>query len=272
MDSLICPNCDSHIPVASVYCPVCGQKTNLPRLGLREVIQEAIQSLTNVDKGLLPLLKDLVIRPGVSAREYISGKRRKHFPPLNFFLLVSTIMIVILSLSSPKRGLKEGKGSDLTDIQDPVKRQYVEKIYERRDRSTIFLSTYSDIVAMVAVPLIALIFWIAYRKLGYNYTEHLIGCMYMISFMNFVWALCFVPITSLLNVTHQGSGMIVEGFHKILEIIYFSFFYRNFTGRDGNVSMIRSAVVSVIVIVVWTLLTTVLITLYITNGIFGLIE
>jgi hypothetical protein len=268
----LCPNCESHVSATAVYCPVCGQKTRLPRLAIREVAQEAVQSLTNVDKGLFTLLRQLVMEPGVTAREYIGGKRRKHFPPLSFFLLVSTIMIVILSFSSGKTGNGSATHPDVARIQDPHKREHVQKIYERRNRSTLFLSTYSDIIAMVAVPLIAVIFWLVYKKRGYNYTEHLIACMYMISFMNLVWALFFIPMTSLFKTGHTGSGMIIEGVHKALEVIYFSIFYKNFASQNGNGSLLRSTLSSVLVIVVWTFLTMLLITGYITNGFFGILE
>ncbi len=56
---------------------------------------------THADKGLFQLLRDLVIKNGQVAREYVDGKRKKYFSPLNFFLLVAAVFVFFFSLQSP---------------------------------------------------------------------------------------------------------------------------------------------------------------------------
>jgi len=94
-----CKNCDWPLEDSFSFCPACGQRTDTQRLRMREVLADFWAHVTDIDRGFFTLLRDLVIRPGSIAREYIAGKRKKHFGPLSFYLIVGTILILSMNIT-----------------------------------------------------------------------------------------------------------------------------------------------------------------------------
>jgi hypothetical protein len=79
MSSPTCLNCEENLEISAKFCPQCGQKTDTHRLTIGHIVHDSVHAITHADKGIFHLLKDLAVRPGVVAREYIGGKRKKYF-------------------------------------------------------------------------------------------------------------------------------------------------------------------------------------------------
>jgi len=266
-----CPNCELALEEIIKYCPECGQKTNLHRLNLSEILHEAIHYFTHADKSFIQLLKQLTLKTGKVAKEYISGKRKKYFPPLNFYLLVATIFVLIINVATGSQStpnvLKEHP--EINSISDQVRKKKIIKIYERQGIAINFMNKYSNIVAMIALPLICLIYWIFYIKGTYNYTEHLVACLYMIGFANLIYALFFVPVTLLLGIKHSNSSLISVIIFMIFQIIYNSIFYYRFINKNTYASAFKAICVSLFAVVFWFALSSILVGSYISNAFWG---
>ena len=290
-----CKNCDHPFEPSFIFCPACGQKTATRRLRLTEILHDFWTQFTDIDKGLFTLLRDLVVRPGIVASEYIGGKRRKHFGPLNFYLIVGTALIVSMNITEwihasdqgigdtssaqhiPSDSIKE-KPDQVTALQSEVQAsdkvsssntpERESKIQGRRLVVSHFWSQYSDLVSLAAAPFLCLFFWFFYRHAGFNYTELLVACLYMIGFTNLVYALVVSPITSALS-SSTGTTYAITGTFKLFEISYFTFFYFQLTQEKVRKPLLRAAVSSVLVAVFWTALTFALIAVYMMTG-FGL--
>src|ERR1700730_19439583 len=74
-----CLNCGTMLTADDNFCPVCGQKTDTHRISFSHIFHEFFHTLTHADKGVLALLRDLAVKPGMVAAEYIAGKRKKYF-------------------------------------------------------------------------------------------------------------------------------------------------------------------------------------------------
>ena len=92
-----CPNCAS--AGAGVYCPQCGQRTAIARLSVGELVANGLRVVTDADRGLLPTLRDLTLRPAAMCRNYIGGQRRRYINPISYFLLVATLQFIDFYLS-----------------------------------------------------------------------------------------------------------------------------------------------------------------------------
>lgn len=257
-----CPNCDTALADEIKFCPQCGQKTKLHRLTMQEVLHEMVHYFTHANKSFPSLLKALFIKNGLIAREYLAGKRKKYFPPLNFFLLVATIFVFIATLTNPPRATVESilnSHPEVRQIPDAAKREHVTGIYLRANEVGIFMSKYANIVAMVATPIICFIYWLFYRRTGYTYTEHLVACFYMVGFGNLVYVVLFIPLTSVLG---RNVGYVFLG----LQALYNSVYYYNFINRRSAGARFKAFAVSFLSVALWGVLINLLIMWYIRMG------
>lgn len=269
--SAYCANCDQEIIQGQCFCPQCGQKTHLHRLSWHDITHDAIHYFTHADKGIFHLLIQLITKTGTVAREYVQGKRKKYFPPFNFFLIVAAIYVFVFTVNTksnaPKDVLKDHP--ELSRIEDQKKRENVVHIYERSAKAMAFMKKHSNSVAMLALPLLAALFWLLYRRAGYNYIEHLVANMYMSGFTLLCQVLIFVPLSLLFKSKNSNYSLLM---FFIFQIIYFSYFYYFFINRTTKLGRMKAFLVSLFVIVFWVALSATIIRLYISNGIWGLLK
>jgi ribosomal protein L32 len=74
MHSTNCANCDRLLTPDQNFCEKCGQQTAIHRISFGHVIHDGVHHITHADKGIFYLLKQLAVRPGHVAKEYIDGK------------------------------------------------------------------------------------------------------------------------------------------------------------------------------------------------------
>src|SRR5687768_9241150 len=98
-----CLNCNAGLPAQANYCLACGQKLKIHRLTLGDVLHEAFHFFTHADKGFLQLLKALFTKTGLVAREYVTGKRKSYFSPINFYLIVAGIYLIAMTTFDPDK-------------------------------------------------------------------------------------------------------------------------------------------------------------------------
>lgn len=266
-----CANCEQEIMEVQHFCSNCGQKAHLHRLSWHDITHDAIHYFTHADKGIFHLLLQLATRTGTVAREFVRGKRKKYFPPFNFFLVVAAIYVFMSTFGNktavPADTIKEHP--ELNYIADPVKREHVLHIYERAATARSFMNKHSNTVAMLALPLIAFIFWLFYRRAGYNYIEHLVSNMYMSGFTLLCQVIVFIPLGKLFHV--NNSNYILIAFF-IFQLIYFTIFYYRFINRSTTAAGFKAFFVSLFTILFWVMLTGGLIRAYITTGFWGLVK
>jgi len=97
-----CANCG--IPLDGPFCVGCGQSAESFERSLGALAIEAVEGLFHADSRLWRTLRDLVVRPGVLTRDYLSGRRASQTPPLRLFLVVVLIFFFsggVASLSHP---------------------------------------------------------------------------------------------------------------------------------------------------------------------------
>lgn len=88
-----CHNCGT--ASEQEYCPACGQRTSVHKVTFRETFQDLADQLFTLSAPLPQTLKILVVNPGVLFRDYLSGKRKRYYKPISFFLLTTLLFILI---------------------------------------------------------------------------------------------------------------------------------------------------------------------------------
>jgi Protein of unknown function (DUF3667) len=259
-----CLNCGFSFRNEESFCPGCGQKSKTHRLSFHEIGHDTIHYFTHADKGVFYLLKRLVFQPGIVAREYIEGKRKKYFKPLNFFLIVVGIVVF---MTSTLHTVDDNRSRNIEQaaerVDDPeMKKQMIEMAGRLRMVGKV-TSKYTNIINMVATPLLTILFWLAYLRGRYNYVEHLVANMYFVGFIMLFYALAIVPM---LYFSSTRVDFLWLGIFFLFEIVYRGHAYYKFIGKEGIGPAIKAYGISALCSIVWIALTMSLIYFYIQTG------
>ncbi|MBK9765299.1 MAG: DUF3667 domain-containing protein [Flavobacteriales bacterium] len=149
-----CKNCAAELTDA--FCATCGQRADTRRISWKWLGEEFLSSVFVLERGILFTLKELFTRPGYMMREYLDGKRKAHFKPLSFVLVMAAVYSILFRLMPP----------DFAMLDAPTK-----KIMEQMN---VFMGQYYALVELGLVPLFAACTWLFLRKYGNNFAEHLV--------------------------------------------------------------------------------------------------
>jgi hypothetical protein len=262
-----CLNCNKPLIPGATFCPSCGQKTAIRRLTLHDLLHDTIHYFTHADKGIFHLLKELARKPGLVARAYVTGARKKYFNPINFLLIVAGIVVFMTAVfSNPgNMGSRRPQSTRTTVTRPPTaeeKKLYAE-MGKRAANVNKFFTKYANLVTILATPLFALLFWLFYFRNQFNYTEHLIANMYFVGFIMLFYALLFVPLQSVL-------GQITLLIFFLFECIYRGLAYYQFIGRKGAWPMTKAMFISFLLAGIWIASTYLVISTYIRTGFRGI--
>ena len=265
MQPTTCANCEKILNPGFAYCPKCGQAAHLHPINGSTLLHESIHAVTHADKGIFFLIKELAIRPGVVAREFIAGKRKKYFPPFNFFFIV--VGLFVLTLTSAKTFERnesmESTRVEVREIPDPVKRNRILAKIDRAEAAGRFMAKYSNFVSMVAVPLMAVIFFLFYFRRGYNFTEHLVANLYFVGFGAIFFIVVATPLISILPRKYYLVGI---GAYLVFTLFYRAIAYYQFMNRKGGGQFLYAFFASFAGLATWSVLTQWLIYYYRENG------
>ena len=92
METNICRNCKE--PVSWNYCPNCGQPTKLKKIDKKYIIQE-IADFFFANRGMVYTVKNVLINPGDSVRQFITEDRYRFVKPITFIFITSLIYALI---------------------------------------------------------------------------------------------------------------------------------------------------------------------------------
>lgn len=256
-------------PQAYNFCPNCSQKSALHRLTFHDIVHEGIHYFTHADKGLFQLIRDLFTKRGLVAYEYIEGKRKKYFPPLNFFLLIAAVFVFVATQTQETitTNILEVH-PELSQITDPAEKKEMIAVFERQIKVSNFTTKYSNVMAMCSLPLTALVFWLFYKKAKYNYIEHLVAGMYMLGICILIYSLVIIPLCFFLNFKDVVETLLFF----LLQFIYFAVFYYGFLCKTTKLQFVKALGASFINLLVWFVFSASMVRFYIVSGFGGLFE
>lgn len=256
-----CLNCQAHLQPDQRFCSQCGQKTDIHRFSIPHFLHEFFHAFTHTDKGIFHLLKCLATRPGATAREYLQGRRKAYFNPFTFFLIAMAIYMIVDPFLVREMPSTQPDQAVLARIPTAAGREQYIGILHRAGQVQHFLTSKANIVAMVAIPLIALISWLFYYRRGFNFAEHLTANMMFVVFSNMAMAILIFPLKLLSRHTAWENTLPYLG--MIWQILYLWWCYNGFFQLKGAGPRTRSLLVCVFVISLWFFLSLTLVAIYI---------
>jgi len=172
-----CKNCGENFK--GNYCNNCGQSSSIQRMNAKYLLHDFLYALIYFDRGLLYTVKELFTRPGHSIREYLQGKRVKHFKPISLLIILSTFYALLYHFFNVDIFLTN-KNTNLTE-------NGISSIKDYFDAHYVFTE-------VLFLPLISIASYIVFRKRGYNFIEHVVINSFLL-----IQVLClklvFLPLT-----------------------------------------------------------------------------
>ena len=215
----VCKNCNSdHI---NNYCCDCGQKVYTKRFILKSFFVVLLDAL-NIEKGFLHTLKMLFIHPGKVINDYITGKTKPYFNPLNYIIISAAIYaFLILWLN-----IFDNSVEAANEILYGEALQKNDEVLQLKKKWMDFYKQFVNFIPLLMIPFTSLISKWFYRSKKLFYGEHLIiNC--------FLFAQCFIIIIILTPIVVIIPSLIT--YFSIIAlfatIIYLSFaLYKTFQG------------------------------------------
>jgi hypothetical protein len=198
-----CKNCghDFH----GHYCPECGQDAHTERINSHFFLHDIPHSILHIDKGFFYTFKELIVRPGHSIRDYLEGKRVRHFRPLAYLLLLSTLSTLIQ------------KACFYFQQKELLAKGIVTTLHQS------FFSQYISLFFMLMIPIMSLASWLVFKYQKYNFWEHLLLETFIVAQFNI--ALIFIHIAGFLGFGSDFTPYIVFYFIYV-GITYGQFYVR----------------------------------------------
>lgn len=175
-----CKNCDGVLLPAYKFCPQCGQSAKIKRLNLKQVRKDLLKKFLHAEMGIVYLTKALALRPGIVAREYFEGKRKRYYEPLKYLTLSVGISVLATEYFDLMSTARAGA--------NPV---------------SVFVARHLNVILMFSVPIAAFISWLFFPKKRYNYAEHLALHAFVGGFRTLFYLLIFTPLVALFRAQYN---------------------------------------------------------------------
>ncbi len=165
-----CINCGGE--VVSNYCPDCGQPQPPKKIKFLNLYHDFQSRIYGFD-GMFPrTLRDLSIRPGVVAGEYIKGNRVKYNGPVGYFFLMITVFLLLLSILEVSFYDLMVKTSQITTIKENSGQEKFVKMFSD------WITNNMRIFSFLIIPFTTMASRFVFRKSGMNLLEHSVLVFY----------------------------------------------------------------------------------------------
>lgn len=237
--STACKNCGSHL--TGKFCQNCGQKVGIHRITFTHFLHDFFHAVTHADKGFLFLVKELIVRPGFVAREYLDGKRKKYFNPLTFFVICSAIWALAVSKSHYFESMysSQPRGSGSSTMP-----QWLGYYFSKSMKLVI---TQGKIINLVVLaPMLAFLTWIFFFRKKTNYAENLLLHALLVGFMQLGLVIIFIPAFLLFGHVHINNYI-----YQILFMIYLVVAYKQFFQNHLLVTILKTIAIQILFVFIF---------------------
>jgi RNA polymerase subunit RPABC4/transcription elongation factor Spt4 len=188
-----CQNCSTNFD--SKFCPNCGQKI-VHRLTLHDVWHDIVHVVIHADKGIFGFAKDMVLRPGLVARDYLSGARKKYFNPLQYLLILTGVMVFLMKLSHfQEKIMKATQAMQQANGAAPPSAA----VQQMMGKWMNVIQNNQTFLYFLMIPFFALGLGWFYKKAKLNFAERVVlvvmgnNCAYTLMLLTFYPILFFLP-------------------------------------------------------------------------------
>jgi hypothetical protein len=208
---MTCKNCHTELIPESDFCNSCGGKVIRNRLTFRNLFDHISETFFNYDNKLFRTLIDLFKKPEIVIGGYIEGMRKRYVNPISFFGLTLTIVgLEWLFLQKFYPHLL-----NMSSISPNVDETFASGLFEVMEK-------YGSLLMMLYVPLYAIISrTVFFDKKTYNYTEHVVAYIYILSVISLVGA-----VLNIICVMLGYDLGAISYLNLLIQVLYISYCFK----------------------------------------------
>jgi len=199
--TIICKNCDSQVP--GNFCGSCGQRADTHNLNMHFILHDLQHGLFHFDKGVLYTTKQLLTRPGHTIREFLDGKRVRHFQPLSFVIVLATFYGLLWHYL-----IFDRLHASLIEPRDDITRA--------SGKIVAWMTEHFAVDGLILIITSTLVSYVTFKKWKYNLAEHLVLNTYLMGLFLIVSLLVFPivyifghPVTLQYGIVQQGILLVL---------------------------------------------------------------
>ncbi|MBK1896811.1 DUF3667 domain-containing protein [Chryseobacterium paridis] len=152
MNKKSCLNCG--YTISDEFCAHCGQKTDTARITYLSLIKNDIfGSIWHVETRFFKTIKNVLLEPGKTAMDYISGKRIRYYNFISLLLILFSFNVLALHF---------------------YEKFVTEETIHEVSKIRAFFSKYSKTILFVIIPMLAINAFFVFKKTKLNLAEHFI--------------------------------------------------------------------------------------------------
>ncbi len=208
---ITCKNCDSNFE--GKFCNNCGQSADTERLDFKFLLKNLRKNfLKYFHGGIFYSAGQLFTRPGHTIREYIEGKRVKHFEPIALLLSVATFYGIFYHYF----GINLFEGDKIPG--DKINAKMIND----------WFSNNFSLETLLLVPLYSIGSYLVFRKQKYNFIEH----FYLNTFLGsqrIILRIVTFPLFAVFNGTPQLH--IVMNINVFIDVLLLLWSYTQFFNK-----------------------------------------
>jgi hypothetical protein len=202
----ICKNCNLHF--VGNFCSHCGQAAATHRLSLHYIWHDLQHGLFHFDNGLIYTTSQLLTRPGYTIREFINGKRIRHFKPFSFVVVLATLYGVLYHYFI---------GNIFND--GPIHPEDgLTSVYEKVIGWVFDHYAYASLIFVLTTTVAS---YGVFKKQGYNFAEHLVLNTFLMGLVLLFLILTF-PV---LYVEYKNGPEELKNYAPIYQVGQFALMY-----------------------------------------------
>lgn len=244
----LCKNC--YDSITSNFCANCGQK-KYKRINRKYITDEIQYSVLHLNKGFFYTLKNLLLNPGKTAREFVDGNRVNHYKPLLMAFVLAGFSAFVAHKFVPMESIMEHQMQQMQEINANN-----EKSVEMSKKTMSFFMSYFSIIMVTLIPIFSVLTWLSFKKWGHNYFEHIVMNAFFQSFYTATMLMLY-PIYIIFPDNPSAITTIMSLAYLAIPLMlfwFFSQFYREYTKGEVVVNLLKfigfGIALAVIVIIV----------------------
>lgn len=181
---MICSTCNNEME--AVQCKQCIQRASLKRIDSHYISHELLH-LWHIEKGFLFNVREFILRPAYSIREFLNVDRSRHMKPVGFLIFIAIVSTLVANYFRPVGVVDDSSGFFSGAAVDAIRNWTVTHVGYTYIMHSFFIAFWAKVF---------------FKKYGYNFYE-------------IMTMLCFVigqtlVITTLLLPFHQYLNQTVN--------------------------------------------------------------